>query len=100
MKNSKRITAIVFLAAILLSGCFGFFEKKSKSAETTERPAASESSSTAQNGKANVPEPPSFQDGDYYLQALAARSLDICQKIKNAKLKQRCEEKINKAAQE
>lgn len=92
----KILIAATVFSIILLSGCFGLFKK-----QTPQKPVADEqqmqppeSSTTAKNGQAQIPEPPSFQDGDYYLQALASRSLETCGKIKNEKLKLKCEKDV------
>lgn len=88
----KTILLTLILSIFLLSGCFGFFKK-----QTPQKPVADEqqtqpaaSAPAAKNGQAQIPEPPSFQDGDYYLQAIAARSVEACGKIKNERLKAKC----------
>lgn len=86
--------SFVLLLSLLLSGCFGFLQKKE-----TPKPAAPEAAQTqaltpAEISQAEVPEPPSFQDGDYYLQALSSKNLELCGKIRNSKLKERCETKM------
>lgn len=87
----KIFAAALIFSTLLLSGCFGFFEKK-----TPQKPAAGEveqdsaAPTPAKNGQTSIPEPPSFQDGDYYLQAVAARSLTTCESIKNERLQAKC----------
>lgn len=92
----KILIAAAVLSIILLSGCFGFFKKQTpqKPAASEQQTQSSESSTTAKNSQVQIPEPPSFQDGDYYLQALASRSLETCGKIKNEKLKLKCEKDV------
>ncbi|GEM_PF-3833127 len=88
----KIFLAAALLSIFLLSGCFGFFEKKTpqKPAANEEQAQPAESPSPAKNSQVQIPEPPSFQDGDYYLQALAARSLALCENIKNERLVTKC----------
>ncbi|MBI2638175.1 hypothetical protein HYW83_01145 [Candidatus Peregrinibacteria bacterium] len=85
----KTILLALILSIVFLSGCFGFFKK-----QTPQKPAADEqqaqSAPSAKNSQAQIPEPPSFQDGDYYLQAVAARSVEACGNIKNERLQAKC----------
>ncbi|MEK7524355.1 MAG: hypothetical protein AAB588_04995 [Patescibacteria group bacterium] len=91
MKKSLLILALA--SALLLSGCFG---KKD-----TQKPAAEEApSGQTVSGQPQKSEetPPSFQDGDIYLKALATKSLEMCGKIKNGSLKTKCEGKVKASA--
>lgn len=90
--------SFALLLTLLLSGCFGYFKKKETPKPAAPQPAAAEPS-PAQSGQAEIPEPPSFQDGDYYLQALSSRSLEICAKIRNEKLKVKCDFDVGKILQ-
>lgn len=85
----RKILAAVFLLSVLfLSGCLGFFKK-----EAAQKPAADRPSEKA-SGASAASQPPSFQDGDFYLQALSGRRLDTCAKIGNAKLKLKCQQDV------
>lgn len=90
--SGKILFFVLLISIFLLSGCFGYFKKKetqkSAAPETTQTPTPAETS------QAEVPEPPSFQDGDYYLQALSSKNAELCGKIKNPRLKERCEMKV------
>lgn len=85
--------SFVLLLAFLLSGCFGYFKKKETKPAAPEM-TQTETGSPAETGQAEVPEPPSFQDGDYYLQALSTKNAELCVKIGNPRLKERCEMKV------
>lgn len=96
----KRYFSLVLILTLLtLSGCFGYFKKKETPKPAAPQPAAAVEPSPAQTGQAEIPEPPSFQDGDYYLQALSSRSLEICAKIRNEKLKVKCDSDVGKILQ-
>ena len=96
----KTFAVLLLLSIVLLPGCFGLFKKKAeqKPAASEEPAAMTAPSSETQNGQAMIPEPPSFQDGDYYLQALSSRSLETCDKIRNEKLKLKCQEDVQKVS--
>jgi len=91
--HTIKFITFILLSTILLSGCFGYFKKKEQKPVAPEM-TQTETPTSAENSQAEVPEPPSFQDGDYYLQALTAKNLELCEKIKNEKLKERCELKV------
>lgn len=95
----KILIAAAVLSIILLSGCFGFLKKQApqKPAAGKQQAPAAQQTPAAKNSQVQIPEPPSFQDGDYYLQALAARSLDTCEKIKNDRLAEKCKNDVNAA---
>lgn len=94
----KRYFSLVLILTLLtLSGCLGLFKKKeTQKPAAAPQPSAVAEPSPAQSGQATIPEPPSFQDGDYYLQALSSRSLEICAKIRNEKLKAKCDLDVGK----
>lgn len=94
----KKITFIALVVSIfLLSGCsfFGLFgddeEAQDSAVATSERPAAEEDSEQ----KTPVEQAPSFQDGDYYLQAMSSKNAETCSSIQNNKLRERCETKLS-----
>lgn len=92
---SGKILLFAFLILIfLLSGCFGYFKKKEAPKPAAPETAQTEAPTPAETSQAEIPEPPSFQDGDYYLQALSSKNLELCGKIRNPKLKERCETKV------
>lgn len=96
----KALNFALLILVLLLSGCFGYFKKKeTPKPAAPQPPAAAAEPSPAQSGQAEIPEPPSFQDGDYYLQALSSRSLEICAKIRNEKLKVKCDADVGKILQ-
>lgn len=88
MKKSLFIIALT--SALLLSGCFGKKDAQKPAAE--EAPNAQTISGEPQAKSEETP--PSFQDGDIYLKALATQSLEMCGMIKNASLKTKCEGKV------
>lgn len=85
-----RKTFAILLSIIILAGCF--HAKQKPQPEQPQKPAAAmtETNVTA------VPQAPSFQDGDYYLQALSKKDRNLCVSIRNQKLKERCEIDANK----
>lgn len=95
----KALNFALLILVLLLSGCFGYFKKKETPKPAAPEPAAVVEPTPAQSGQAAIPEPPSFQDGDYYLQALSSRSLETCAKIRNEKLKVRCDADVGKILQ-
>lgn len=106
MKSTTRIYAIfsVLVLAVLLSGCFGWFEKEQKPAADEAQKAAAEVGQPGakpvdvgqpvSKGDRDMDAPPSFNDGDLYLKAIGAKDLNLCAKIGNAELKARCETKV------
>lgn len=99
MLKVKALNFSLLILVVLLSGCLGLFKKKETPKPAAPQPAAAVEPSPAQSGQAAIPEPPSFQDGDYYLQALSSRSLEICAKIRNEKLKAKCDLDVGKILQ-
>lgn len=104
----------VALITVSMTGCFGSKEDDSQRSAAlqeegsvvvpqveikseTEVPPVQNEAQNSQNTK--VVAPPSFQDGDLYLQALAQKDLKLCDKIKSQKLKDRCIAEIKKTAQ-
>ena len=92
----KKLLAITFLlTTLILSGCFGFSANDAQksaadeNAQDQDAPVTTEADQTPQEEAA--PQPPSFQDGDYYLKAVTTYDVTMCAKIGNAKLKERCE---------
>lgn len=91
MKKSLLILALA--SVLLLSGCFGKKDAKKPAAE--EVPGGQTVSGQPQKSDEA---PPSFQDGDIYLKALATQSLEMCGKISNGTLKTKCEGKVKASA--
>lgn len=96
----KKITFIALVISIfLLSSCscsfFGLLddekEAQDSAAITDERPVAEENSEQ----KTPIEQAPSFQDGDYYLQAMSSKNAETCSRIQNNKLRERCETKLS-----
>lgn len=89
----KPLTLAIIISLVLLAGCFGFLKKKEQkpaASETVQEEIVTSESDTPEQ-QPELPQPPSFQDGDLYLQALAAHDVNICTKIGNESLKARCE---------
>jgi hypothetical protein len=92
---SGKILLFAFLISIfLLSGCFGYFKKKETPKSAAPEMTQTQTPTSGETSQAEIPEPPSFQDGDYYLQALSSKNGELCGKIRNPKLKERCETKV------
>lgn len=85
MKIILRL-GIIALLAVLLTAC----SSKNPSTENPTVPPASEQ--TSENTVPTVEKKsPSFEDGELYLQAIAARDTKLCAKIVESDLKKRCE---------
>ncbi len=105
--GGSRVIFSVLVLAILLSGCFGWFEKEQKSAADEAKKDAAEVgqqeagagqpvdvSQPISKGDRDMETPPSFNDGDLYLKAIGDKDLKLCAKIGNVELKLRCETKV------
>lgn len=102
----KKIIFSALISALLLSGCFGLFggnQQPQQQQQDQQHSAADQQDKNTQTQipantiQASVKEPPSFQDGDYYLQALNAHSIELCAKIGKEKLRARCETDVKKS---
>lgn len=100
--SMNRNIYLSLIIILLFSGCFGFFKKN-----VSQNPGMPEKLSEAQEPKAagqtveepqllNIPEVPSFQDGDVYFQAISSGDIETCRKIINAQLKARCITEVRK----
>ncbi|MBI5412765.1 hypothetical protein HZA42_00270 [Candidatus Peregrinibacteria bacterium] len=108
MKKILLIGAVA-LITVSMTGCFGSRDRSAASqqeesaavspveikAETEVLPVKQEAQNSQSSG---VVAPPSFQDGDLYLQALAKKDLKLCAKLQSQKLKDRCVTEIKKTA--
>lgn len=95
MNTTIKQFLVFILALLALSGCFGFLkrgEQKPAAPETAENGQLVTTEPDENQAQPELPSPPSFQDGDLYLQALAAKDTALCAKIGNESLKARCEQ--------
>lgn len=91
MKKALFLTLMV--STMLLTSCFGKKEAARPAPEETPanvvQPAVPATQPTTAKSS-----PPSFQEGDFYLQALQRQDLELCKKIGSQKLRERCELKV------
>lgn len=80
------VSFIVVFFLLLLVGCGRQQSVVEKSGENVVQNRQSDE---------NIGGPPSVNDGSLYMQALEQRSLEICGRISEERLKARCEEKVS-----
>ena len=85
MKKTLFLTLV--LSTVLLTSCFG-------KEENAARPAPEESPTDVVLPATAPSVPPSFQEGNFYLQALQTRDLELCEKIESQRLRERCTTKV------
>lgn len=95
----KSLILILTIALLALTGCLGFFEDEEQKPAAPEAAQSGELVTTepGESEQPQLPAPPSFQDGDLYLQALATHDVSLCAKIGNESLKSRCEQNAPEA---
>lgn len=92
---NKNIIIMAVIASIL-TGCFGFFEKEKPKPAAQPAASAEQTVPRSKEPQSAIQQPPSFDDGDIYLEALAKKDASRCAKIQNQKLRTRCEGQIKK----
>lgn len=83
----KKILLALLILIIIGGGVYFMYRKNAPmTSQPTPPPAQAEQMPPAAT--------PSFQDGEFYLQALKQNDITLCVKIGNEKLKERCEQDL------
>lgn len=91
---------LIIVFFLSLSGCFAFLKRDKFTKPVAPQDYSIGEKSVSENvpleKQPYIPVTPSFQDGDYYWDALSTRKLEPCEKITNPALKARCRMEVKR----
>ena len=93
----KTLALLTVAVVIFTTGCFGLLQKKTvqQAVEEQATNVQEQMLKTSENESENIVAPaPSFQDGEFYFEAISSNKAAICAKIQNFQLKGRCLKEI------
>lgn len=92
LKNPLLLLVTLFISLLILQGCFHASERNLDDGDRAiEGTSTVQTPPPATESRREQKKPPSFEDGQLYLQAVAAGDVSMCTKISDQTLKTKCQ---------